>query len=256
MKQSYGGDDMNDKIIAIPEEEPSAIVGRVAWLPVSAVVIKSGRFTVHTTYLEVEEDFYPTLDDVQELLNAAGSVAQAADWAIADALLIAERDYGEDAAALYTRLSYGSLRNMMTTARLWPKALRVPGIPLSFHTVLNSRLRQAFGPPTDEDGVSVLVAWLVHARDQGMTREDFETEINLNSLPPPLRDEEGAGMNRLAFAKMVGKLLAVTRSIFNEIERLDDGEGFAAEIEAHLIPALEAIEAIRDSLSTIEGVDL
>lgn len=246
------------QLIILPDDEES-IVGHAAWLPARAVVAEIGRFRIHAVYLEVEQGYVPTLSDLQRLLNNTANMENASAWAAADAALLADHYHGEDSAALRVEWSFDTLQNMKTTARRWPKELRVPGVKMSFHTVLNPYLRAALeASPVDEAEIERLITFLVDARDRNLTRDQFAADFLANRQPPSLRDSGNAesSLARSAMAAAIGKAAGTTRGMLARLESFDDGGSLGeliAEVEAHAIPFLEAMAAIQERLATIEG---
>lgn len=248
----------DSQLIIVPDDEES-IVGQATWRPSRAVLAQSGRFKIHATYLEVEASYTPTLNDLQSVLNDTADLKQAADWAAADAALLADRHHGEDAAALYYRWTYGTVRNMMVTARLWPKEWRVPGVDLSFHTVLNPYLREALeATPIDEAEIERLVTFLVDARERNLTRDQFAADFLANRQPPSLREEAHAeeSMARSVVSASIGKTLGTARGMMSRLETVNTGGQLGdliAEVEGHATPFIEALQAVQDQLNTLEG---
>jgi hypothetical protein len=200
------------------------------------------QFEIWETYTVVKGEV--TLEECQAAINFAEKVTRAYEWAVADVLLYAIDRYGEDAFAIYSSLSEGTLRNMAVTAKLWKPEWRVPGAAVSFHTALNSRLRDAlyYQQITGNDTSFKLVRqWLVDAVQYGWTREQLQVDIVAYELPPSIREpndsevEERAVRIRLrnGLHRLLSTLGAYSVSIASAREAYPEKASFLIEqIEA------------------------
>ncbi len=150
-----------------------------------------GPFTIGECYAVAtdENERVPTFDELQELFSAASRAKTRSTWVMADALSMGIRYLNDEVWNLYFEgLELSFLYNLKWISSSWPPELRIPGVSISYHQELTSRMRQAI-EQKDVQRINDLRQWLIDARDLPMTRAEMVKDVASNSRPPSLRFE-------------------------------------------------------------------